>query len=164
MTVDSVCALKATLLDYLRPLPAFRQAKLLEEFPAGAREYPLRVPTLAVGIDGVEASSGGLGGYWGEEETGAASIYGKALTLTLRFDLLCDPGKGGSACHLLWEALCAALMLEQCPLPFQRLWCGQLEYDKALSLNRLTARGTLRALLSRGDSSMLIERFEVKKM
>ena len=163
MTTESIGALKQALAQYLQGVPALKQAKLLTEYPAAEREYPLKAPVVAVGLDAMEVLPGGLGGYWGEQQD-LTAVYGRALELTIRFDFLCAPKQGGAACHELWEAVCTALALEQCPFAFQKLWCGQLEFDKTLSANRLTARASLRALLARSDSVLPIGSFKVEKI
>lgn len=156
----SLIELKGAVAGFLAAHPAFGGAKVLQAYPAAEREYPLRRPVVAVGLDSVRASQGGFGGYLGEEREG--SVYGRVLDVTLRFDIYGKSDAPPEECHALYESLCSALMLEEAPFGFIRLWCGAPEPDKAARAVRLTARGTVRGALTALEYGLAAGGFDVR--
>lgn len=67
--MESVSELKREVAGYLRGHEGLQGARILEAFPAAQRDFPLKKPVVAVGIDGVEAASEGFGDYWGDNGT-----------------------------------------------------------------------------------------------
>jgi hypothetical protein len=146
--------LKQQIADYLAACDGFENAEVLAAYPGRERAYPLPGAAVAVGIDGVELSPAGLGGYLGE--AGTEALYGGNAAVTLRFDLYAPVTEEGNRLHALFEGLCGALMVDRNPFGVTRLTCGEIQFDAAVSANRLTARGTLSAALLRGEEE---ERF-----
>lgn len=145
MAMESVSELKREVAGYLRGQEGLQGARILEAFPAAQRDFPLKKPVVAVGIDGVEAASEGFGDYWGDN--GTDRLHGAGAVITLRFDLYMPTGAGGGGLHPLYEALCDCMLLRQNPFGVQKLSCGDTGYDKAAGANCLTARARLRSAM-----------------
>lgn len=153
--------LKTDLVQYLQGREGFDGVRIQAAFPADKREYPLKQPVVAVGLDSVEISPGGLGGYWGERE--GEALFGDGAQITVRFDLYAPAPEGGGRLHDLYEALCGALMPVAGPFGLTRLWCGEAAYDKEAAANRLVAKATLRAAVLRGEDEPRIRAFELRR-
>lgn len=129
-------------------------------FPAARRDFPLRRPVVAVGLDSVEAAPGGFGGYWGERD--GQPLAGTGARITLRFDLYATDG--GEALPRLYEALCDHLLLRGSPFGFRRLWCGAVAYDKTADAHRMTARATLDGALLYDEQALPLAGFELRRV
>lgn len=159
--MDSITELKYRVADYLRNNGSLAAAKVMTAFPSSQRDFPLIKPVVAVGLEGVELTPGGFGGYWGENS--GESLYGSGAAITLRLDLYCPLSQSGDGCHDLYEAICDRLMLRQNPFGVLKLRCGEISYDKLACANRLTALCTLRAGLTIQDENVPIEHFQVTR-
>jgi hypothetical protein len=146
--------LKQQIADYLASCGEFAGAEVLTAYPGRERAYPLPRAVVAVGIDGVELSPVGLGGYLGE--SGVETLYGGNARITLRFDLYCPIKEEAGSLHTLYEGLCEALMVNRNPFGVTKLTCGEIQIDAAVSAHRVTAKATLAAAILRGKEE---ERF-----
>lgn len=163
--METMAALKQSVVDYLARHGAggaLQQARLVCEYPDMVRAYPLKQPVVAVGVESVALSDGGMGGYYGERGDGSASCYGKAAVVTMYFDIHCPPSQGGEGCHRLYEALCDLLLLGDCPYGFYRMHCDGIGYDKDTAANRLRATATLRGAVTKADTGMTVREFDVR--
>ncbi len=151
----ALAELKQAVVAYLSPFLG-GQATLTTEYPNGYRPNPLGQTTLAVGIDKI-ATAERQSAYLGSQPEG--ELYGKAFDITLRFDIY-RPDTA-TLCHEAFAALCEALFLESCPLPFAEMWCEPLVYDKQGGGFHLTARASLPAYVARHSPAPPIERFVV---
>lgn len=159
--MESITQLKRQVADYLRNNGSLATAKVMTSFPSAQRDFPLKKPLVAVGLEGVELTPGGFGGYWGER--GEQSLYGSSAAITLRIDLYCPVSHSGDGCHDLYETICDRLMLRQNPFGALKLGCGEIGYDKLAWANRLTVLCTLRAGLTVQDENVLIDSFRVER-
>lgn len=155
----NITQLKAQVVDYLTNNGSLGAVRVLGAFGAVEREFPLKRPVVAVGLDAVELAPAGLGGYWGE--SAADALYGSGATIALRFDLYCPPDKGADGLHGIYEALCDRLMLRGNPFGVLRLSCGEVSFDRAASVNRLTVKAVLRAAVLLRDEEAPIGRIDV---
>lgn len=158
--MDGITQLKQAVAAALRDAGGIAGAKVLTAYPAVQREFPLRGPVVAVGVEQVALAPGGFGGYFGAE-AGGAPLYGSGATVTLRFDLYCPAGAGAEGCEQLFEALCDRLVLQQAPLRLQALEAGAIAFNTASGANHMAARGQLHAALTLRDDSAAIERFAI---
>ena len=114
----------------------------------------------AAGLDAVEAmeperaarrrgpalscGSGGFQNYLGTEETaegGRRELYGRAVELTLRLDVLAPRDGGASACRAAAERAAEELLLRGAAgVPVDGLSMGETEYLEAEGLYRLAVR------------------------
>jgi len=133
--------LKQAFTELLQSAPSLSQTEVLPAFPAG-RHLPFPGPAIILGIDGVELTPGSLGGFSAEQSGDLAAI-------TARFDFFA-PGKDGPDLHLLYEALCAALMDCGPAFGLSRIWCDSLIWDETAGSYRLSARALLRGRAKSG--------------
>lgn len=162
--METMAALKASIVAYVERYAldgALHGAKAVAEFPAADRAYPLKKPVIAVGIESVELTGGALGGFYGSQPDSGADVYGRSALVTVYFDIHCPVFQGGEGCHAVYEALCDALLLGNCPFGFYRMWCGGIAYDGDTAANRLRVRAALRGAVTREDSSIVLRDFNV---
>lgn len=160
--MNDLVNIKQEMADYLRASGEFLDADICTAFPAAKQEYPLRRPTVAIGLDSVEAAPGGFGGHWGETSEGL--VYGVGAKLTLRFDLYAPAAEGGNGAQLLYERLCCALMIADNPFGGQRLCAGGTTYDSRAKAFHLKAALTLSAALTHKETSLPIQSFTIKRI
>ena len=134
--------LKQALADLLQGAPGLGEAEVLPAFPAG-KHLPLTGPAIILGVDGMELSPAGLGGFSPKEAGSLAAI-------TVRFDLF-SPGKDGPNLHLLHEALCRSLMEKGESFGLAKIWCDPLAWDDSAGSYRLSARALLRGRARSGS-------------
>ena len=134
--------LKLALTQLLQSAPGLAQTEILPAFPAGMH-LPLPGPAIVLGIDGVELTPASLGGFSSEQAGDLAAV-------TARFDFFA-PGKDGPDLHILYEALCAALLDSGPAFGFSRIWCDPLAWDNAADSYRLSARALLRGRAKAGS-------------
>jgi hypothetical protein len=103
----------------------------------------------------------GLGGYLGESAAG--TLHAGNAGITLRFDLYGPVKEGGGRLLELYEALCGALMVDRNPFCVRKLVCGEIQYDGGVSVNRMTARATLSAALTRSEDEGRFETTHITK-
>jgi len=127
-------ALKQALAELLQSASGLAEAEVLPAFPA-KKHLPLQSLAILLGIDGLELTPGGLGGFCHGQDGSPASI-------TIRFDLFA-PGSGGRDLAILYEALCAALVQSSAQFGLSRIWRDPLAWDDAAGSYRLTARAIL---------------------
>lgn len=149
--MGQIAEIKEQALSLLRGSPGFANWHLVGEFPGTARGLPVQKPTLAVGIDRVEASAGGLGGYLGEAD--GLSHIGAVAEVTLRFDgwIPRDSRIGGA--QALFETLCEALMEG---LGAEKIWCEQSGTDDRTLSTHLVAKAALKTCLARSEAAPLM--------
>lgn len=142
--MTSLQEIKNELLGYLEKNSCPAGARLITEYPDTEREFPLRKPCVAIGLGSAKITPGGMGGYLGTDG-GAEGLFGSRIRLTLRFDLLVPSEQGGGVCHRLYEELCQALILEEGPVPFEEISCGELIFDSGSRAFRMTAEASFTA-------------------
>lgn len=157
MNLDSLTRLREEIAAYLEADGRFTGCKIMTAYPGRKRDYPVRKPVLAIGLDAVEAK-GSLGGFL---TAGAeADLYGAAVAVTLRFDLF-TPAEGESNPYILLDALWERLLIEEGPFGFLSFSNAGMAWDSVTEANRLTAKGTLQLLLSRRDETAFLEELRV---
>ena len=138
--------------------------QILWEYPK-ERAFPLKGPTLVVGLDGVDLSPAGLDNYLGRDPSSptgqVTALYGSTAILTLRLDLYL-PGSDGSGCHRLYEEVCAALTARAAGFGLLRIWCEAVKYESAAAASRLTARAALRAAFTGRETEAEILDYQVR--
>ena len=135
--------IKKALTELLQRAPGLSGLEVLPAFPA-QRHLPLPGPVIVLGIDGLELSPGSLSGLSGEPSGGLVSV-------TIRLDFFA-PGEDGPDLHLLYEALCAALIEKGSAFGLSRVWCDPLRWDDAAGAYRLGGRALLRGRAKGGGS------------
>lgn len=160
--METITALKASIMQFLQDSHRFGGVGLVSRFPASERDFPLKRPMIAVGIDSVELGCGGLGGYYGEQQGG--SVYGSTAVVTLALEIFAPAREGGDRCHALFEALCDVLVLGQNPFCIGKLACGGVAFDGAVGGNRLAAKASLRVGLTAMEDAVLVERIVAKRV
>lgn len=126
---DPLTGLRAEVTAYLRESPLLEGTAVLEEFPGGYRGAPPRQACIAVGISGVER----------------AAAPGGQVKLTLRFDILCPPGRA-PGCHGLFDRLCGALFFQKNAFGPVEIHCGNAVFDGETGCPVLTAEAVLAGL------------------
>ena len=78
-----------------------------EDFPAAAKESPLRRITVAVGLEQADCVPDALGHFWGDSAGG--TLTGAPWKLRIRLQIHAPNRLGGAACRKafsrIWEAL-----------------------------------------------------------
>lgn len=155
---------KQAIARHLAGWTGLSHVTILCEYPA-KRALPLKGPTLVVGLDGVDLSPAGLDSYLGRDISASpgqvTALYGSTAILTLRLDLYL-PGSDGSGCHQLYEELCAALTARAMGFGLLRLWCNEIQYERATAASRLTARAALRAAFTGRETEAEILDYQVR--
>lgn len=159
--MESIRELRRAVALYLRGQDGLLDGEVLEAFPAAQRDFPVKKPLIAVGIEAVETAPQGLGGYWGER--GEERLHGAGAVITLRFDLYCPVGVTAGGLHELYEGLCDCLLLRGSPFHVGRLWCGDTAYDKLAGALHMTARAEIRSALLTGEPVDRFDRVWVRK-
>jgi hypothetical protein len=135
--MNSFGELKDTLVEKLKSDARLKDIRVVSEYPATGRDYPLTKPAIAVGIDSAELSAG-LGGYLGGQD----GLSGVPCAVTLRFDIF-TPQQSGQGPHAIMEALCDIMLLGRGPGGIVKLWSDAVVFDATAAANRLTVRGSL---------------------
>ena len=133
--------LKQALAELVQKAPGLAEVDVLSTFPI-PKHLPLGGPCVLLGIDGLELTPGGLGGF-SREQAGEASV-------TLRLDFY-DPRGDGAGLQLLYEALCAALIQGSAGFGLSRVWRDPVTWDDAAGSYRLSARCLLRGMARPGS-------------
>lgn len=154
--------IKEALVRYLQASPLLEGTRVRGEYANLRREFPLKQPWLVVGLSSARVSPAGMGGFLGEDPSGAEQgVFGSKIKLTLRFDLLVPAESGGARCPLLYEALCQLLILEPAPFPFEEMECGQVTYDPEGRAYSMTALASFTAGFVRRERMARISEFQV---
>lgn len=159
--MNDLVQLKQAMADYLRASGEVDGADILIALPASAQNYPLRRPTVAIGLDSVEAAPAGLGRHLGETADGR--LTGTGAKITLRFDLYAPAAEGGSGVQTLYERLCCALMIADNPFGGQKLCAGETVYNGGAQAFYLRARLTLSAALTHEQTCLPIQTFTLRR-
>lgn len=150
MTANDLSGLKNALITYLRADMEFSGIRITPEYPS-AREYPMKKPVIAIGIDSAELR-GSLGSYMGMDDSGG--IYGSECLITMRFDILAPEG-GYDPCVLM-EKLCDALMISRNDFGFLKLWSDACSWDKTAGGLKLSVKGSLITTMTHHDGEAAI--------
>jgi len=160
----AVTEIKETIARYLAGWTGLSRVEILCEYPK-ERAFPIRRPTLVVGLEGVDLSPAGLDSYLGRAPSSppgqVTTLYGSTAILTLRLDLYL-PGSDGSGCHRLYEEICAALTHRAAGFGLLRVWCDAVKYESAMAASRLTARAALRAAFTGRETAEEIRDYQVR--
>jgi len=161
--MSTMTALKQEILAYLEGLSGpLHTARITAEYPDALRACPLKKPVVAVGLESVELTEGGFGGYYGKDPQ-SADLFGRAALVTVRLDILCPTAQGGEGCHRLYEALCDALLLSRTSFGFYRLRCEDIRHDRDCMANHLRVLGSLRGAVTKGDDSLAVREFDLRR-
>lgn len=159
--MDNLTELKQGLVDYFKLVAGFPQADIRLAHPAAQRDFPLKNPVVAVGLEQVEIAPAGLGGYLGADTQGDEALWGSGADITLRLDVYCPAQDGGQGCHRIYEAICGSLLMGRSRFGVQKVWCGQLGWNKDACANLLPVFATLRAALTQREEGQYIKDFRV---
>jgi len=152
--MSGIAKLKERLAGCLEGQPGLENADIFPAWPQ-KRPLPLKSPAIAIGLDGAEVTPAGLGGYLGRDAK-ESEYYGSSAQITLRFDIFAPAGyreglpSGGI--HNIYEALCEALIKGADGFGVTRVRCGDTGWDEASNAFCLTARVSLRAAMTYGES------------
>lgn len=158
--MDSLTGLRREIAACLEADGRFDGCKVVTSYPAKRRDYPVRKPVLAVGLDAAEAK-GSLGGFLAAEP--GADLYGAAAAVTLRFDLFFPAEGADTDPYGLLDALWERLLIGENAFGFLSFRSEGMVWDSVTEANRLTAKGTLPLVLSRRDESASLEEFRVAR-
>ena len=130
-----LAGLKQALAEVVQSAPGLAQVDVLPAFPV-RKHLPLAGASILLGIDGMELTPAGLGGFASEQAGDSASV-------TVRFDLYDSRGAGADL-QLFYEALCGALIQQSAAFGLSRVWRDAITWDDAAGSYRLSARALLR--------------------
>lgn len=117
-----------------------------EDFPAAAKESPLRRITVAVGLEQADCVPDALGHFWGDSAGGA--LTGAPWKLRIRLQIHAPNRLGGTACRKafsrIWEALYFdapfSITAAGCEPVSARRETGSLELDAWVEYSVILAR------------------------
>lgn len=147
--MENLTELKQEIVQRLTQSGAFSEVDIVEAYELRCREYPITRSVIAVGVEAVELTPGGLGGYYGEREQ--QPLYGGGARVSLRFDLYAPQAEGSGRLHGLYESLCDILMLRGNTLHIEKMWCGDVIHEASDAALHLAARATLHTVILRGE-------------
>lgn len=108
-------------LRFLSNREELRDLVFCEDFPASAKESPLRRITVAVGLEQADCVPDALGRFLGERE--GRALTGAPWTLRIRLQIHAPNRLGGSACRDAFERIWEALFFDA-PFAVTAAWCG----------------------------------------
>lgn len=119
-----------------------------EDFPAAAKESPLRRITVAVGLEQADCVPDALGHFWGDSTGG--TLTGAPWKLRIRLQIHAPNRMGGAACRKAFSRIWEALYFDA-PFPVTAAGCGPV------SARRETGSLELDAWV---EYSVILARFE----
>lgn len=128
---DVMNGLVCGLVDVLNLILAGEKARAVAQYPAQARQAPLKKPVIAVGLQDVATLPSSLADFSGVDNSGNG-IYGRTLEATVAMTICCPPDGTAAECLHLLELVAGGLLLEQQEFEVLRVWCGKVSFDKEL--------------------------------
>ena len=120
----SLFELRQSLVAYLSP-QLCASAEVVLEYPSEYIKPTQKLGIVSVGLEKVSTVKGGQT-FAGTSSEG--ELFAREMEITLRFDILCREAEN---CHRIFDLLCSALFLSQCPVEVTELWCRGISHSSS---------------------------------
>lgn len=147
------------VMEHLKGDPALSGIRFVSGYPANPRTSPVKHPTAAVALQGVQLRCGGLGGYLGSTEL--QELNGNRVELRVSIRIYSPLPLGGEGCADAFSRICSSLMLGGLGGVLS-VDGGALCYDGDALAFRMECTATLRLYWGADSGGPLVERVTVK--
>ena len=155
-TIDSILQ---TLAEYLASAPALREAAFVTEYPAGYKSYPLKKPTVSVGIKSLAMDAGSFGGYLGRDAATGNDIMGQQVKMEVLLSCYFPSETSGLDCYKL-VTLLSQTLVDGCPVGgLSELTVEPIRYDSNTSACRADVTLRLKTVVGTQKDERLVEDF-----
>lgn len=157
--MSALSNIKKDVIDYLKSHSPLSGVEILEEFEPEPNKSAIESPIIFVGIEAVDLSPSGLGGYFGEQKQ--YSYSGGFAKVTLRFDCYSPQENSAISCHVIFEEICVKMMGSK--FGISKIYCDNISSKKAGFSNKLTAKADILICMASEEELKPVTEFIIKR-